>query len=1497
MKSIWQKSLLLLIVTLYLLVLPALPASASDSVGDEVVELRTQYSNTFNAGNGAYMTRVGIGSINYETIDGGFYPIQTNILSSDKPNWDWEVEAGHWQLYIKNDTTIGVRKWDNWVGHRLYGIAYLDVSTKEYEIIQTVYERTPLVAGNEIKWEDLLYGVDYIIRYTNDSLKEDIIIKQSLRDILNQSGRRPADYGLNTATTYLVPIFEMDWSRSLPMKLRGGKNVSPDNAEHAEAIYFESPVKDKYFNTNLVSYMPLDYAVSANPINPEDPEEDWEYASAKIRKRLITKNDKHWLLMGVPVLTLNQMPEGDIIFDPTETLRPNAAGSETSISTQYPASDSHYDKVDEASADDATTYVQDGGVGWQRDLYDLPASSGSGTINHITVYFRCASDDAMYTGFAKPSIKSNSTVTDGTEVSGISNSWTTYSQQWSTNPADSEAWEWADIDALQIGVSLKEGGDNHTRCTQVYVEVDYIAVNPPTVTTQAATNVEATTATGNGNITAIGGENCDRRGIVWDLATHGDPGNVAPGASGYANDKGTNGDFGVGAFTESLTGLPTGDTIYARAYAHNSQGYDYGVEVNFLTKPAPPTYVAATDGVHTDKVVITWTKSTGATDYQVYQDGGGLGWIGDVATHDDNTADAPTITPGAASASDGTDTAHVVLSLAGESTSNGTTHTYKVRAKNATGESGDSATDNGYRSVGALTYQWQRSAGDGDAGYGNIGGATTDPYDDIGAPAGVITPGTASSSDGTQTAHVVLSLAGESVVDGAGRWYRCVLDATGAAQQISTTNRGYRTTGALTYQWQRSAADSNAAYGNIGGATTDPYNDVGAPQPTITPGTATASDGTDTAHVTLSIAGESANTFGRYYKCVLNATGTTQQTSTNDRGYRGVGALTYQWQRSAGDGDAGYGVLGGATTDPYNDTTAPASTITPGLASASDGTDTGHITLDVTGESVAAGAGRWYYCEVSATGAVTQDTTHNRGYRGTGAITYQWQRSNVDGDAGYGPLGGATSDPYNDSTAPAGVITPGTISASDGTDRNHVVLTVAGHSVADGTGRWYYCEISSPDAVMQDTTHNRGYRTTGAITFQMQRSAADSDAAYGNIGGATTNPYNDTGAPADGSGRWYLGKLDATGTAQAETTHDRGFRLIVIPTVTTQAASSINENSAIGNGNITDTGGPNCDERGFDYDVDSGVPYADSATDVGSYGTGAYTKGLVGLNPGTLYYYRAKAHNSVGWGYGSEETFYTYPSNVTGFSITATTDFIATLVWTNGTGGDKTMVRYKIGSYPANIGDGTQAYFDTASTVTVSGLTPGEHYYFSAWAHDSDSGLYSSGVAQDEDYTRPGILPSLSVSDKRIKTDSEVDISWVLGVGGDITVIRQSIGGYPASPADGDLVYSGIGSFATGNFTGETTYYSGWAYDSSSSYYSISSAGAKLIVLSASERVGKGLVEGFLPLAIAAFVVIIVLASFSRSGSPRQLAEAIVGAVFAGLLTYYVAAKVIEVIF
>jgi hypothetical protein len=195
--------------------------------------------------------------------------------------------------------------------------------------------------------------------------------------------------------------------------------------------------------------------------------------------------------------------------------------------------------------------------------------------------------------------------------------------------------------------------------------------------------------------------------------------------------------------------------------------YQTWVEVEYepISIPESPANVAASEN-NSSKVIVTWTKSEGATGYKIYRDGNLIDTVGDVATYDDTGADAPVITAGSAVASDGTSSAHVALSLSGTSIANGTTHSYTVKATNASGDSDASSADNGYRVAGSIEYQWQRSSADADADYSNIEDATTASYNDTGAPE-----------------------------DGSGRYYKCAISATGSTTVYSAADRGYRRKG------------------------------------------------------------------------------------------------------------------------------------------------------------------------------------------------------------------------------------------------------------------------------------------------------------------------------------------------------------------------------------------------------------------------------------------------------------------------------------------------------------------------------------------------------------------------------------------------------------------------------------------------------------------------------------------------------------------------------
>lgn len=97
-------------------------------------------------------------------------------------------------------------------------------------------------------------------------------------------------------------------------------------------------------------------------------------------------------------------------------------------------------------------------------------------------------------------------------------------------------------------------------------------VTVPDVTTQAATSIGSTTATGNGTLNSNGGSAITAMGFVWSTSAN-------PTLSDNVVTVGTT----TGAYTGSLTGLPSSTTIHYRAYATNAIGTTYGADTTFAT--------------------------------------------------------------------------------------------------------------------------------------------------------------------------------------------------------------------------------------------------------------------------------------------------------------------------------------------------------------------------------------------------------------------------------------------------------------------------------------------------------------------------------------------------------------------------------------------------------------------------------------------------------------------------------------------------------------------------------------------------------------------------------------------------------------------------------------------------------------------------------------------------------------------------------------------------
>jgi len=129
----------------------------------------------------------------------------------------------------------------------------------------------------------------------------------------------------------------------------------------------------------------------------------------------------------------------------------------------------------------------------------------------------------------------------------------------------------------------------------------------PELTTDAAMNVSARTATLGGNITNAGWPEYAERGVVYSST-------IIPEIGKGDSEKRISIGMGTGSFTVNVSGLTPLTEYYARAYATNTEGTVYGDPVSFTTDKALPTL--------TTNSVTTFTARTATL-------GGNISFVGE----------------------------------------------------------------------------------------------------------------------------------------------------------------------------------------------------------------------------------------------------------------------------------------------------------------------------------------------------------------------------------------------------------------------------------------------------------------------------------------------------------------------------------------------------------------------------------------------------------------------------------------------------------------------------------------------------------------------------------------------------------------------------------------------------------------------------------------------------------------------------------------------------
>jgi hypothetical protein len=290
------------------------------------------------------------------------------------------------------------------------------------------------------------------------------------------------------------------------------------------------------------------------------------------------------------------------------------------------------------------------------------------------------------------------------------------------------------------------------------------------------------------------------------------------------------------------------------------------------------------------------------------------------------------------------------------------------------------------------------------------------------------------------------------------------------------------------------------------------------------------------------------------------------------------------------------------------------------------------------------------------------------------------------------------------------------------------------------------------------------------------------------------------------------------------------------PTVTNSSAVTDGTTATL-NGNITDTGYPDAedtdDERGFVWGTTSlGDPgdtapadtfYDSSWTEEGSFGTGAFDYLAEELTELTMYYFRACAHNDMGWVYSTELEFFAGEEGKVYFELRP--DLDETRIRSNaGVPSDAQVGIYNGYSLPIWNSDDEELYF----IECVPGEWDGESdilvHVVTALANASESGHeYQLDLAWEHETPNQDELPvtSNTVSSNRIiasDTQYETYKDWfVLDYNIDdgdsieaedqiaLRLRRTAVSGQYAD-LDGELIILHMGMlFARGDFLADPT--------------------------------------------------------------------------------------------
>lgn len=697
----------------------------------------------------------------------------------------------------------------------------------------------------------------------------------------------------------------------------------------------------------------------------------------------------------------------------------------------------------------------------------------------------------------------------------------------------------------------------------------------PTVTTSAISTFSYSTAAGGGEVTLDNGVAVTARGLCWSTTQN----------PTVADSKTIDGN-GIGTFTSALTGLTPATTYYVRAYATNTVGTGYGLQINFTTLAlaVPTLNTTAASSI---------TQTSASSGGNITGDGGtavsarGICW---------STLDNPTLSD--AHTTDATGTGSFTSSLTGLVP--GTKYYVRAYATNSTGTA-----------------------------YGASVNFTTLPPNTI----PIVTTSVISGITGISASSggSISSDGGSPVIERGNCWGLLENPTTADTKVSNGTGIGSYScdltglaNGTLYHVRAYAINGMGIAYGADLSFTT-----FTAPILTTTAASAiTATSATSGGNITSN--GGTA----------VTARGVCWSTSINP-----TIALTTKTVDASGSGTFTSSITGLTGGTKYYVRAYATNIVGTTYGNEENFTTTSLTVTDFDGNiynQVTIGTQTWLKENLKVThyrnGDVIANVTDNTAWSTQNSGAYSWYNND---EATNKPLYGALYNYYttvdNRNLCPTGWHV-----ATDTEWKTMEIYLGMTQAQADAVGT----RGTDQGAQLKSTTgwYSNNYGTNTSGFSALPGGFRESSGVFSNVSyyGCwwSASLYGTSYA-------WYRSMNYNQGGVSHNSnpkTHGLSVRCLqgeglVLPAITTTAGSAITSSTATSGGNITSDGGAAITARGVCWSTTTNPTVALSTKTVDAGTTGTYTSSIIGLTGGTIYYVRAYATNSVGTAYGNEVIF------------------------------------------------------------------------------------------------------------------------------------------------------------------------------------------------------------------------------------------------------------------